>query len=361
MELDSDSLVDLIIAEAANTSLITEEVLVAASCLGTEFVTSHIMAVVNYPNGDILKSLALLEEQELINMHHEKLRWSWTHDKFQKAAYLRLDRKQNREQYHLTVGRRLLSAMHEDELQEHIFIVAGQFGISLKLLDDDDEKETIAQLMSRAGARAAASSSFHAAASYFAMGTSLLKVDNWTSQYNLSLQLYNASAEMECCRGKFSESDKLVNVILRHTRCLEDRVQANEMKLYSLVARQRMTEAVCLGLDILNSLGEKLPIKPRLPRIIYEVFTAKLMVSKKSEEDILNLPPLCDWKKLAMLNVLKLVFPAVLRSAPELAPILTCRCLKMTLRHGICALSCVPLAMVGTCRVLTFCPRSSYR
>jgi hypothetical protein len=86
------------------------------------------------------------------------------------------------------------------------------------LLEEDEEKQS--KMWRRFFCdwvkKSALSSAFGHAASYFAMGASLLREDHCRKlQYGISLRLYNAAAEMECCRGRFVQKmDKLVNVII---------------------------------------------------------------------------------------------------------------------------------------------------
>jgi predicted ATPase len=344
--MDCDGLVDLAIANAAKVSPVVDAVIKVASCLGSEFLVSHVLSAVNATWEEVAEALMVLEERHIVQAHNDGLLYSWTHDKFQKASYLLLTEGE-RELLHLSVGRQLLRALSDENLQRYIFVVTSQFCMSLRLLEEDEEKQDVATLLLRLGEKSALSSAFAPAASYFAMGTSLLREDHWKSQYDLSLRLYNAAAEMECCRGHFVQTDKLVNVILARARFFEDRLRAYETKIYSLGSRQQMPKAIDLALDVFQQLGERFPRKPKLLTIVYEIFSTKRMLAKRSEEDILGLRPLSDWKKVSILRIMQLVFPSVMRGCPELAPILACRCIKITLRHGLCGMSCAAFAAFG--------------
>ena len=62
----------------------------------------------------------------------------------------------------------------------------------------------------------------------------------------------------------------------------------------------------------------------------------------------MSLPPLRDWKKIAMLRVMQLTFPPMMKWNPELCVIITCRCMKITLREGICGMTVGSFLTVGT-------------
>ena len=338
--LDCSALVDIVVSDAANESPSMKEVMMAASCLGSGFVTSHVMAVTSESTTDehVQQALLSMQEKEFIRPHLDGEGWSWAHDKFQAAAYILIDRKQ-RELFHRNVGRRLISFLSNDELEQFLFIVVSQFCLALKKLEED-EMEGVAELLLRAGKRSAQSSSFGKAASYIAIGTSLLKTDNWESQYELSVRLYSAAATMECCKGNYVEADKLVTVILRHTRSLKDRLQAIETKVFYLVAKEEHNQVMCLTLDVLDQLGEKFPRKPRLPMIIYEIMSTRWMLSKLSVDDVLSLQPMTDWKKLAVLRILQVALASFIRTSETLMPIVICRSIKLSLKYGLCSMAC---------------------
>lgn len=343
--LDCDALAEVAVSAASTISPVVDAVIKVAACLGSNFWANHIGVAVHATTTDISEALIVLENQEIIRSYNRSRNFSWNDEKFQKASYLLL-RDDERKVLHLSIGRHLLQEMNQEEIEEHIFIVAKQFCMGFQVIEED-EKETVSALLLRAGEKSAKSSAFAAASSYFAMGTSLLREDHWISQYELSLRLYNAAAEMECCRGHARETDKLVNAILVHARTFGDRLRAYETKIYSLGSRQSISQAIDLALDVCKQLGERFPRKPGLLTIAYDIFSTKYMLSNKTEEDILALRPLRDWKKAAILRIMQLVFPSVMRGCPELAPVLACRCIKITLRNGLCGMSCAAFAAFG--------------
>lgn len=336
--LDCDSLVDIVVSDTANETPFMREVLKSSSCLGSDFATSHLMAVVDDSMDHVLEALALMETKGFIQPHDGIQGWSWTHDKFQKAAYLLLDSTERRS-FHLRVGRCLLSSLDEEELDQYLFIVVSQFCISLDKIKEDDESARVAALLLQAAEKSAQASSFSKAASYLSMGTSLLKTDNWDSQYELSLHLYSAAAEMECCKGDFVAANKLMDVILRHTHTIMDKLRVYETKMYLYTAKGEFNKVVCLALEVLDQLGEKLPRKPGMASIIYEIMITRLLLSKKTVDCILNLQPISDWKTIAVIRIKQIAFLSVISASPELLPIFVCRSIRLTLKHGLCSMS----------------------
>jgi predicted ATPase len=214
-------------------------------------------------------------------------------------------------------------------------------------LETDSERERIAELYSVAGGKAAQSSAFEDAAAYFRAGIDLLPRDHWErdSLYSLCHQLYNCLAEMECCLGNTAKVDELCRTVLINSKSLEDQMRAYDTKIYSLSYRNEMNESIRVGLDVLRKLGVPVPRRIGLFLNIKELVTTRKMLKRFSCEDILRLRPLRKWQKVAALQIINLVFPAVLRSQPEYALFLTAKTIKITLRDGLSPLSAVLFSM----------------
>lgn len=283
-ELDCDALIDIMVSNTANEKPFMKNVMTSASCLGSNFITAHLNAVVNGSTTaeHVWEALSLMETKDFIRPRLDGQGWSWARDKFQKAAYL-LIQQESRKLFHLTIGRRLLLSLDEEELQQHLFIVVSQLGLSLKKIKED-EAESVAELFLQAGVKSAQSSSFGKAMLYSGMSMSILKSDNWESQYKLSVRLYSAAAKMECCRSNFGEADKLVTVILRHTRSVKDQLRAHETKIHYLSVQEEHHRAICLALDVMDQLGEKFLRKPGMAKIIYERYAIALLEWNETTE-----------------------------------------------------------------------------
>ena len=77
--LDCDKLVDLVMAEISNKSDLMKEILKTTSCLGADFVTSHVRIIVDGFNHEILDALNLMKEQEFIIPRRDGIGWTWVH------------------------------------------------------------------------------------------------------------------------------------------------------------------------------------------------------------------------------------------------------------------------------------------
>ena len=122
--------------------------------------------------------------------------YAFPHDRIQEAAYALIPESE-RAEVHLRIGRVLLASLTEEGLGEHLFDIANQLNRGAALLTDHDEKVHVAAINLRAGRKAKASAAYASAREYFAAGMALLDESDWTSQYELTFNLWLERAECE--------------------------------------------------------------------------------------------------------------------------------------------------------------------
>ena len=323
-----------------------KETLEIASCLGAEFYVQHIQVAASTQPHIVNRAIEVLLYRRVIVKTNEVGVYRWAHDRFQQSAY-RLIPEQDCTAFRYRVGKKLLDSFSHEEIIEHSFLVSGLIYGGELFLETESEREKIAELYSIAGGKAAHSSAFEDAAAYFRKGIELLPPDHWEreSLYPLCHQLYNCLAEMECCLGNTTRVDELCSTILAYSRTLEDQMRAYDTRIYSLSYRNEMNDSIRVGLDVLRKLGIPVPRRVGIFLNIKELVTTRSMLKRFTTEQILNQRPLRKWKKAAALQIINLVFPAVLRSQPEYALFLTAKAIKITLRDGLSPLSAVLFSM----------------
>ena len=87
----------------------------------------------------------------------------------------------------------------------------------------------MARLNVQVGTKAANKSAFVVAAEYFQLALANIEniSDRWTLHYNLCLELYTASSEIEFCIGNFSRGHGLAQEVLFHAKSAEDKFRAH--------------------------------------------------------------------------------------------------------------------------------------
>jgi len=340
-KLDCETAVKLVADKIQRLPRDVLDVLMVASCFGAEFDEYLLHEVVT---SDVSRGIEIAEEKGLIERSYAG--WRFMHDQIQQSAYSLIP-EHERAQVHLQIGRKLWSALASDELGLNTSLVVNQLRHGAHLIEDQEERDRMAVLLLRAGEMATASSAFFTAASHLNLGISMLNKRYWRDQYHLSLDLYNAAAEVEYCNANFDRMEELVNEVLENARNINDKTRALTTSIYSLGSRNELQKAIDLGLQVLGDLDERIPTKGRTITIILEFMKTRRMLRKLSDDDILNLPRMHDEKKVAATRIMTLLFLYTLTGRPMLAPVIVMRWVQLTIEHGSSAMACAAFSSLA--------------
>jgi predicted ATPase len=185
------------------------------------------------------------------------------------------------------------------------------------------------------------------ASHYLRLGVSLLATNSWKVEYELTLELYSAAAEVEYCIGNLEHVVKLNTAIVANSRRIADTIRAHSIHVYSLGSRGHMLKAIERGLKVLDGLGEKFPTKQSINSIAVAIKRTKWMIANRSNEDFLCLPMMDDPDKLASMQIMNVMFLYAYMALPTLAPLIATRMVKLTLECGLCDISSVGFVTYG--------------
>lgn len=279
------------------------DVLKVAACFGSHFEETLIEYVLDCPVGTILTDAVGIG---VLLLEGAPGQYAFEHDGIQEAAY-RLIPESGRELFHLEVGRRLWRRLSKEDLDRNIFVLLSQMNIGKRLITREKERYAIASLCLHAGKKAAKSSTFRIATIYLNLAIDLLGDRSWRDEYDLSLAIYNAAAEMDMCTANFEAMETLVESVLKHARCPSDKIQAQATKIYAMGACNRQQEALDLGIAVLAGLGEHFRRHMCKGEMISELHSVQRMLKGKSNEQLMRLPNIEDGDILSCLQILNLV------------------------------------------------------
>lgn len=343
-KIDFRRAVDLMTVRISKLPKATREVLEVAACLGSKLDEKLLNRISPRP---VFAQLQKAATRGFLLYDDTNDTYRFAHDLIQEAAY-KLISSQEREAFHLTIGRELWKSFDDiEELEKHIFIILGQIRYGADLITYQEERNDVAALCLRAGELAICSSTFQTASEYLLLGVSMLGESCWVDEYELSLELYNAAAEVEYCIANFDNVEKLATEIFGKTRWFPDTLRAHSIHVYSLGSRGHMLKAIERGLKVLESLGEKFPTKKSSNTIAVAVKRTKNMIRGKSNESLLRLPLMDDPEKIAAMQMMNIMFLYAYVAVPSLAPLIAVRMVKLTLEHGLCDISCVGFVTFG--------------
>jgi predicted ATPase len=279
------------------------DVLKVAASFGSQLDQAQIEYVLDFPIDSILsqaKAIHILLVDERTGVYE------FGHDGIQKAVY-KLIPVDGRELFHLEAGRRLWRRLKEAELEQHLFVLLSQMIMGKRLITREKERYAIASLCLHAGKKAAKLSTFRLATVYLNFGIGLLGDRGWRDEYDLTLAMYNAAAEMNMCTGHFDAMEPLLESVLKHSRSSCDRIQAESTKIYALGMADRQDDALDLGLAVLAGLGVKLPWSKCKYSMKSELKAVHRLLRGKSNEQLMRLPYIGDQDILACLKILSVV------------------------------------------------------
>ncbi len=208
----SGNVVDLMAAKLRRLSAPTQDALKQFACLGNAAETFILILV----QGETMHT-AFGEAVHAGLVIQQERAYKFLHDRIQQAAYSLIS-DAHRADVHLHIGRALLASMTADQLAEHLFDVANQLNQGAARLIDRNEKAQVATIHLRAGRKAKASAAYASALAYFSAGVALLDENDWSSQYELTFNLWLERAECELLTGAFDTAGQLIGGLIAARR-----------------------------------------------------------------------------------------------------------------------------------------------
>jgi predicted ATPase len=337
-----------------------QEALMVASCLGSEFdidvlhisMPSTTKENFKYSREMLNKSLELLINKKFMKIK-TGLRCRFSHDKIQQAAIALIDDKE-RALFCTNMGRKILQQSGRRK-SENIFLIVNFFshGISEGIITNQSERMMVAKLALEAGESAASMSDFVTAATYLSLGISCLQkkyvgIENgyWEDEYDLTLTIYNAAAEVEYCTANFERMEALIREILLNAREFHDKMRAYSTMIVSLGSRERLLEAIAQGFSLLEVLGERFQTKDLKVFLLFDLIKTKKML-KNFVADFERAPIMKDKDKLAAMEILNLIFPYCTMLKHPKGPHAIFRMVQLSVKYGITATSATGFAGYG--------------
>ena len=333
------SLLTLVSRQVKRQPVPSQRLLRMAAFIGAEFDIDMLRTLLG--DVDISESLKpLVKEGLIVQRMHQSSKYAFSHDQIQILVFS-LTPENEKAAEHLSIGRTLYQQMSSQEFKNNIFLVVNQMVRGSKLLQLETDKYGLASLCLLAGKRATRSSDFVTAVTYYKIGRSLFGQRHWRDEYQLSLDLFSSLAEAACCISDFDTVDDTIGSILTNALSFCDKLRGYTTKIYSLGARRNLREALDLGKEVLTGLGEKLPAKPGVRHFLVELVGVNWRLRGKSDADLLGLPDIdaTNGDKIAAMTILSMMAAYCFCMEPELYPIICFRMVKISLKHGMSAMS----------------------
>ncbi|MBT8298140.1 MAG: hypothetical protein KJO52_07380, partial [Maribacter sp.] len=315
-----------------------------AACIGNAFDIDSLRVILESEEVTIRKQLWEALSKGFIVPSEEKYKFS--HDRVQQAVYSLIP-KEEQPQIHLSIGKLWEAKYLKQDDDVFLFDIVNHLNLGSSLLVDIPEKIKLARLNERAAKKAMASSAFKPAFDYVSQGIALLPEDAWGSYYELNLSLHSLGAEAAYDIAEFDPMTQYIDAVLMHGTVMMDKIPVYALRINAFKASNKLNEAIEVGLEVLEKLGEKIPKKGPLPLVMIDLLKTKFMLFGKKKEDILKLPLMENQEKSAALRILNDIASPVYWARPAILPFVIFRMVKLSLRYGITEISAFGFATYG--------------
>jgi diguanylate cyclase (GGDEF)-like protein len=347
----TDNVVDLLIARLDKLPEKTREILKLAACIGHTFdlvtlstvgeeglseTAKHILEATKSSfvvpvnaNYQLLEVIAAGNVD--ISQLSQGIKYRFIHDKIQQAAYELIPEEQ-KQQFHLKIGRLLSKGKIIEENSEELFDILNHFNAAISDISDVDERLKLAKLNLWAGKRAKLASAYQGAKLYINAGVLLLDGLNEADNCELQLELKKELANCQYLTGEYELAEKNFNQLLKE--CGPSSViEVTRLYCQMLITLNRNSDALRLVFKTLAIFNIKIPDHPSKLRVLWEVVKIRLLIGRRNVAEIdLPLMQSTQYKQISALIAQAAAYAYV--TDANLAFLLICIGVKLSLRYG---------------------------
>ena len=306
-------------------------VLQLASCFGTHFRKHDLARLVNLSDSDLDGILHSLKESGYIIGGDDA--YEFIHGHVHAAVYRLLD-VEKKKQIHFQIGELLLVSIPSSSRDERIFELVNHFNIAGNLVHGASLKRKVYELNYRAAFKAKQLAAFHAFAQYTSICIAQLSGDAWEHDYLSTLSVYLLAAEAAFLSQDFHVMDNYLTEIITQAKEPNDTADAYEIKILSLIAQNKMKEALKLGCSTLRLLDFEFDIELDREQIEREFVALRTRLNAYPLEELRNMPMTDDPRVIGIAKILKRLLLPLYMHSPRAVKVYTLSMVKIMLDHG---------------------------
>ncbi|MGM0452706.1 MAG: trifunctional serine/threonine-protein kinase/ATP-binding protein/sensor histidine kinase [Thermodesulfobacteriota bacterium] len=354
----TDNVVDFMIAKIERLSEQTREMLKTAACIGNRFELSLLAAMHGVSPAEADRRLwpalheGLIFAQAAENVADDRggqkrrITYMFAHDRIQQAVYTVIDMA-DRKHRHWRLGRYIREESVHEGHENHLFEIVNHFNAGADLVSFVEDRLEIAKYNYKAGMKSKDSAAYEAAFNYFKAGIELLPDDCWQTHYDLTVALYIHGAETAYLNSESSRMALYAEVVLKNAANRLDRIRIQRVKIQSLIAENRLVDAIRMALDALRHLGVRLPVKPGPLEVIAGMLVTRVRLYAHRKTDPVLREPMEDPLRIAAMQLLMATASPAFFAAPKLLPLLAFQQIRLSLKYGNAAETPVAFCVYG--------------
>ncbi|MBD3223131.1 MAG: AAA family ATPase, partial [Caldithrix sp.] len=318
------------------------EVLKIAACIGLEFNSKLLSRMTHLSHAAVEEALwkavqqgLILEQNRSYNADHHKqwnVSYKFVHNRIHEALQSLMD-TEKRKQLHLKIGQILLKESN-NKPGEALFSIVNQLNAGYQYIYDDTGKLELIRLNFDAGSKARDASAYKSAQVYYNMCTRLLPQQAWTTEYNLSRDIYFETSEIEFINGHYEQAEHDLNLLLKNVQTNYDKARVQAIRVRMYVHQSRLDDSLAAGIKGLRYLNIKFSANPGKWLVLINLIKIGLKLSTRSQEKLYDMRDMRKQESRLALNIITDLLTFAYNTSTELFMILLLTMLKLTLKHG---------------------------
>ncbi|MBP0024228.1 MAG: AAA family ATPase [Roseofilum sp. SID2] len=362
----TDDVVEFMAGRLQKLPPATQKVLKLAACIGNQFDLETLATICEEQEEEVAANLWRALQEGLILPTNEAYKffhghgvddqpkdvvsvgYRFLHDRVQQAAYSLIPEAQ-KQTTHYHIGQLLMQNLSSETKEKKIFAIVNQLNFGTLFIREWTEKEELARLNLSAGRKAKTSTAYAAAVKYFSVGRELLGAQRWNWAYELTLALYQESAEAAYLNADFEQMEQLSAEVLKKAKTLLDKIDVYITQIQSNIARVKLLEAIRISLMVLNLIDDRIQLPEQPDRDDFEraLVETRSLIGDRSVADFLNLPEMEDPYQLAAIRILSSVAPPAYFAFPALFPLIVMKMVHLSIEFGNTSASGFGYTMYG--------------
>jgi predicted ATPase/GAF domain-containing protein len=358
-----DGLVAFLTRKILNLPDALKRTLCTAACLGAGFDLAEFAAVSRLSREAAAARLEAAVAEGLLLPRTDaqsaasppsarETRYDFAHDRVLEACRSLMS-EDERASHCLQIGRTLLSAYRESGVPALSHRLAEYYNTARALISSDEERLVSVELNLAAGTVAKQSGAFSQAFDYFQSGLAFLgslavgdaaaesHAIAWRQHFDLSRAMFEETAEAAMLNARFERAYELCSVILGHLAAPLDKVRTYEIRVRGYSAEKRFPEAVAAACEILSELGIAFPKNPGILHAALAYVSTRRKLLSGPLERLVGLVVNVDPRLKAASRIMHAMYSSAYFAQRNLFPLIVCRHIDESLRHGNEDYSCV--------------------